>query len=524
MTRATLRTTRRAKSASPRSRPRGRRVREGGKRDAGARLDAAQDKGGGGAPAGRARATGRRGGRRRRPRARRRDGRDGAPPERPRRRSGQGAFRFGEKGEGASPNPPRHPWGFDKACPEAGACTAYATGRINQVAPVAAPGWPQADFALGAPAEGAPRLAVRPPDEGRAARAAGEGLRNNVLAGGPRRSAGGAPPLAGQGWLDRPRARGRTAGADGRLGLATDRSPGRNAEGFAGPSARGPPGHGGRPAGRRNRPPEHRREAAGRGPPMAGLGCQSVRGRVRCTPQSNSPPATVPERVTPGGPGADTRSESPLARSPPPHRRLFTLETCCGYGYGLARDLHLLPRIFKGQRELTGRRRTATLSRARALSRANPFQGALPFTKKRELSPGSRQLLRDRLRYQDWTPRARLSPPLQIRDLNPTPFDRPGRRGHRPTLPNGVAHLLGPTDPCSTAVHMEPFSTSPSKFSLEYLLLPPRSAPAAAPPGPRPRLPCSPRAPPTAARSPRGSCCRRRPGMGPTPSAIHFQG
>ncbi|KAK9520243.1 hypothetical protein VZT92_021358 [Zoarces viviparus] len=29
---------------------------------------------------------------------------------------------------------------------------------------------------------------------------------------------------------------------------------------------------------------------------------------------------------------------------------------------------------------------------------ANPFQGALPFTKKRELSRGSRQLLRDRLR------------------------------------------------------------------------------------------------------------------------------
>ncbi|KAG8155903.1 hypothetical protein JTE90_013642 [Oedothorax gibbosus] len=43
---------------------------------------------------------------------------------------------------------------------------------------------------------------------------------------------------------------------------------------------------------------------------------------------------------------------------------------------------------------------------------------------------------------------------------------------------------LGPTDPCSTAVHMEPFSTlQSSRFSLEYLLLPPRSAPVAAPGG-----------------------------------------
>ncbi|KAM7364902.1 hypothetical protein PAMP_025008 [Pampus punctatissimus] len=39
---------------------------------------------------------------------------------------------------------------------------------------------------------------------------------------------------------------------------------------------------------------------------------------------------------------------------------------------------------------------------------ANPFQGALPFTKKRELSRGSRQLLRDRLRYRT----GRLAAPI----------------------------------------------------------------------------------------------------------------
>uniref|UniRef100_A0A670Z2B2 Uncharacterized protein n=1 Tax=Pseudonaja textilis TaxID=8673 RepID=A0A670Z2B2_PSETE len=66
-------------------------------------------------------------------------------------------------------------------------------------------------------------------------------------------------------------------------------------------------------------------------------------------------------------------------------QRLFTLETCCGYGYGPARDLHPLPRIFKGQRELTGRRRNRDAFQGAGPSLgANPFQGALPFTKKRE--------------------------------------------------------------------------------------------------------------------------------------------
>ena len=35
-------------------------------------------------------------------------------------------------------------------------------------------------------------------------------------------------------------------------------------------------------------------------------------------------------------------------------QRLFTLETCCGYGYGLARKSHSLTRIFKGRQEHSG--------------------------------------------------------------------------------------------------------------------------------------------------------------------------
>ena len=38
------------------------------------------------------------------------------------------------------------------------------------------------------------------------------------------------------------------------------------------------------------------------------------------------------------------------------------------------------------------------------------------------------------------------------------------------------SYLLGPTNPRPIAVHAEPFSTQSSKFSFEYLLLPPRSA------------------------------------------------
>uniref|UniRef100_A0A4X1TH03 Uncharacterized protein n=1 Tax=Sus scrofa TaxID=9823 RepID=A0A4X1TH03_PIG len=67
------------------------------------------------------------------------------------------------------------------------------------------------------------------------------------------------------------------------------------------------------------------------------------------------------------------------------------------------------PRIFKGQRELTGRRRNRDAFQGTGPSLgANPFQGALPFTKKRELSRGSRRLLRDRLRYRT----GRLAAPI----------------------------------------------------------------------------------------------------------------
>ena len=59
-------------------------------------------------------------------------------------------------------------------------------------------------------------------------------------------------------------------------------------------------------------------------------------------------------------------------------QRLFTLETCCGYGYDLRRQSTLVPRNFKGQPN-TGR-----CSRRSAL-RSSRFQANPPLTKKRQL-------------------------------------------------------------------------------------------------------------------------------------------
>ncbi len=62
------------------------------------------------------------------------------------------------------------------------------------------------------------------------------------------------------------------------------------------------------------------------------------------------------------------------------------MDTCCGYGYSPARELHLL---FKGRRELTGRRQNRdTFQGVGPYLGTNPFQGAWPFKEKITL-PGA---------------------------------------------------------------------------------------------------------------------------------------
>uniref|UniRef100_A0A8C5RJN5 Senescence-associated protein n=1 Tax=Laticauda laticaudata TaxID=8630 RepID=A0A8C5RJN5_LATLA len=107
-------------------------------------------------------------------------------------------------------------------------------------------------------------------------------------------------------------------------------------------------------------------------------------------------------------------------------QRLFTLETCCGYGYG--------------PRELTGRRRNRDAFQGAGPSLgANPFQGALPFTKKRELSPGLPPASPGSVALPHWTPRGARLRHSGFGDLNPTPFrSAEGDGGHRPSLRNGT--------------------------------------------------------------------------------------
>ena len=48
-------------------------------------------------------------------------------------------------------------------------------------------------------------------------------------------------------------------------------------------------------------------------------------------------------------------------------------------------------------------------------------------------------------------------------NINPIPFRFISDRAQCPEFRTEFSFLLGPTDPCSTAVHMEPFSTSAFK-------------------------------------------------------------
>ena len=62
-------------------------------------------------------------------------------------------------------------------------------------------------------------------------------------------------------------------------------------------------------------------------------------------------------------------------------QRLFTLETCCGYGYDLRRQSTLVPRIFNCQPNIGCCSRRSALQSSR-------FQANPPLTKKRQLFSG----------------------------------------------------------------------------------------------------------------------------------------
>jgi hypothetical protein len=71
------------------------------------------------------------------------------------------------------------------------------------------------------------------------------------------------------------------------------------------------------------------------------------------------------------------------------NQRLFTLETCCGYGYGSARELHTPPSDFQGPtiaHWTPQEPRSFTITTS--LSPGKLFSGSRNLTKKRQLFPG----------------------------------------------------------------------------------------------------------------------------------------
>ena len=134
--------------------------------------------------------------------------------------------------------------------------------------------------------------------------------------------------------------------------------------------------------------------------------------------------------------------------------------------------------IFKGQRKRFGWHKTcATFSGRYPYLRANRFQGShfslKPLNKKRQLSPKLAPTSLDSIvlpHKQRSKPREGPNTALSVAkcgNINPLPFRSQGDTVQ--TLSHfrtELTYRLGSTDPCSTAVHMETFSTSAFKVLI----------------------------------------------------------
>lgn len=120
------------------------------------------------------------------------------------------------------------------------------------------------------------------------------------------------------------------------------------------------------------------------------------------------------------------------------------------------RGRHSVLRIFKGRRGRTGHRATCgALPAAGPYLRLSRFQGGRAVKQKRELFPRPPPASPDSLT----SPSAATS---RFRNFNPIPF-RSAREARSQT---GFPRLLGSTNPCASAVHMEPFPSSAFKVLI----------------------------------------------------------
>ena len=132
-----------------------------------------------------------------------------------------------------------------------------------------------------------------------------------------------------------------------------------------------------------------------------------------------------------------------------------------------------LARIFKCRQSCTGHHKKCGALRALLrypYLRLSRFQGFSPLQRRENSSQDSRQRIRDRLRYRTESQLPTIpSPRPGSGILTRFPFDQNQAlisfltNNKKPAFRTAFAYRLGPTDPCSNAVHMEPFSTSAFK-------------------------------------------------------------
>ena len=133
----------------------------------------------------------------------------------------------------------------------------------------------------------------------------------------------------------------------------------------------------------------------------------------------------------------------------------------------MPRKLYHLLRIFKGRQKRFGHHKNRG-----ALRILNPylcitqFQGFRSLQRKENSSRNLRRRLRNRLCYHIGFPCGKISVCI-VGNINPIPFclevvwaDSKSENIEHYLLVTELPVGLGPLDPCSTAVHMEPFSTS----------------------------------------------------------------
>ena len=149
------------------------------------------------------------------------------------------------------------------------------------------------------------------------------------------------------------------------------------------------------------------------------------------------------------------------------NQRLLTLETCCGYEYERTRK-SISPSDFQGP---SGAHRTPhevwCFTGHQTISPGNQIPWCQAVNKKRELFPGLLPTSPNSVALPQIYRRTEVTS-IEYQHsgsgiLTRFPFDKRSKIGHFETE---FPYLLGSTNPCPTAVHMEPFSTSVFKVLI----------------------------------------------------------